>query len=94
MFPFKATLEEINKDPENYVDSIFSCLESEFLVMPKGAGFVEYPAFEGGYEALKTATNGFSVLDPVNIYPGLEPPMPCCCMSDSLADLLPVIVIR
>jgi len=69
IFPFKATLEEINKDPENYVDSIFSCLESEFLVMPKGAGFVEYPAFEGGYEALKTATNGFSVLDPVNIYP-------------------------
>jgi len=69
MFPFNATLEEINKDPENYVDSVFSCLESEFLVMPKGAGFVEYPAFEGGYEALKAATNGFSVLDPVNIYP-------------------------
>jgi len=32
MFPFKATLEEINKDPENYIDSVFSCLESEFLV--------------------------------------------------------------
>ncbi|SMD01778.1 hypothetical protein SAMN02746065_12136 [Desulfocicer vacuolatum DSM 3385] len=69
MFPFKATLEEINKDPDNYVDSVFSCLESEFLVMPKGAGFVEYPAFEGGYEALKVATNGFSVLDPAVIYP-------------------------
>jgi len=25
--------------------------------------------FEGGYEALKAATNGFSVLDPANIYP-------------------------
>ena len=69
MFPFKATLEEINKDPENYVDSVFSCLESEFLVMPKGAGFVEYPAFEIGYESLKAATSGFSVLDPVKIYP-------------------------
>jgi len=69
MFPFKASLEEINKNPENYVDSVFSCLESEFLVMPKGAGFVEYPAFEGGYEALKAATNGFSMLDPANIYP-------------------------
>lgn len=69
MFPFKATLEEINKDPENYVDSVFSCLESEFLVMPKGAGFVEYPAFELGYESLKAATSGFSMLDPVKIYP-------------------------
>jgi len=68
MFPFKATLKEINKAPENYVDSVFSCLESEFLVMPKGAGFVEYPSFEGGYEALKAATNGFSVLNPADIY--------------------------
>lgn len=57
-FPFKATLEEIISGPENYVDSVFSCLESEFLVMPKGHGFVEYPAFEGGYEALKVATIG------------------------------------
>lgn len=69
MFPFKATLEEIISDPENYVDSVFSCLESEFLVMPKGTGFVEYSAFEGGYEALKAATKGFAVLDPDKVYP-------------------------
>jgi len=41
------------------VDAVFSCLESEFLVMPKGAGFIEYPVFERGYEALKTVTKGF-----------------------------------
>ena len=40
-FPFEATPEEILRDPESYVDSVFSCLESEFLVMPKGAGFVD-----------------------------------------------------
>lgn len=69
MFPFEATPEEIRRDPEIYVDSVFSCLESEFLVMPKGAGFVEYPVFEHGYEALKAATNGFSELDLDKIYP-------------------------
>ena len=53
MFPFEVSLEEILRDPESYVDAVFSCLESEFLVMPKGAGFVEYPVFERGYEALK-----------------------------------------
>lgn len=37
-FPFEVTLEEILRDPESYVDAVFSCLESEFLVMPKGAG--------------------------------------------------------
>ncbi len=68
-FPFEATLEDIKIDPDNYINSVFSCLESEFLVMPKGNGFVEYPSFENGYEALKAATNGFSLLDPDKVYP-------------------------
>ncbi len=69
IFPFEVSLEEILRDPESYVDSIFSCLESEFLVMPKGAGFVEYSVFERGYEALKAATDGFSMFDPDKVYP-------------------------
>jgi hypothetical protein len=68
-FPFEDSWEEILRDPESYVDSVFSCLESEFLVMPKGAGFVEYPVFERGYEALKAATEGFSKLNPDKVYP-------------------------
>ena len=59
-FPFEVPFEEILRDPEGYVDAVFSCLESEFLVMPKGPGFVEYPVFESGYEALKDGTRGFS----------------------------------
>jgi len=67
-FPFEVSLEEILQDPGSYVDAVFSCLESEFLVMPKGAGFVEYPVFERGYEALKAATVGFSQLDPDKVF--------------------------
>lgn len=67
-FPFEVSSKEIRQDPERYVDAVFSCLESEFLVMPKGAGFVEYPMFERGYEALKAATAGFSVLDPDKVF--------------------------
>ncbi len=67
-FPFEASPEEIASDSEAYVDSVFSCLESEFLVMPKGQGFVEYPAFERGYEALKIATRGFAEFTPARIY--------------------------
>lgn len=59
-FPFEVSFKEILKDQNGYVDAVFACLESEFLVMPKGAGFVDYPVFERGYEALKTATKGFS----------------------------------
>jgi len=67
-YPFEVSFEEILQNPEKYVDAVFSCLESEFLVMPKGAGFVEYPVFERGYEALKAATAGFSRFEPEEIF--------------------------
>jgi hypothetical protein len=59
-FPFEATLTEITADPGPYIDAIFTSLGSEFMTMPKGPGFVEYPTFEEGYESLKRATSGFS----------------------------------
>ena len=68
-FPFEVSLDEILQAPDGYVDAVFSCLESEFLVLPKGAGLVEYPVFERGYEAPKAATAGFSRLDPDSVYP-------------------------
>jgi len=68
-FPFEATFEEILQDPEPFIDAVFSCLESEFLVMPKGVGFVEYPIFERGYEALKAATRNFTEMLPERVFP-------------------------
>lgn len=59
-FPFEATLEEIKADPGPYIASVFSCLASDFLTMPKGEGFIEYTVFEQGYETLKHATINFS----------------------------------
>ncbi len=61
-YPFEASLDEIEANPEPYVDAIFSSLESEFLVLPKGDDFLNYPQFERAYEVLKRATNGFDRL--------------------------------
>lgn len=63
-YPFEASADEVAKHADLYVDAVFSCLESEFLVMPKGNGFVEYPLFESAYEAVKIATAGFHQLEP------------------------------
>jgi hypothetical protein len=63
-FPFEASISEIDANLDDFVDAIFSSLESEFLVMPKGDGFVEYDVFEQGYEAIKRETDGFKKLDP------------------------------
>lgn len=63
-FPFEVAFKDVQTDLDQYVTAVFSCLESEFLIMPKGDGFVEYPVFAQGYEALKQATGGFRNLTP------------------------------
>lgn len=62
--PFEASLREIQNDPAPFIDSVFDCLKSEFLVLPKGPSFIEYKDFEAGYERLKAATRGFADLSP------------------------------
>lgn len=62
-YPFEATLTEVLAAPESFVDAIFSSLASEFLVMPKGEGFLEYSVFATGYEQLKKVTDGFQHFD-------------------------------
>ena len=61
-YPFEADYQEIQNDPDSFVTAVFSSLVSEFLVLPKGDGFIDYPQFEAGYEALKKATAGFAKL--------------------------------
>ncbi len=63
-FPFEVEFDELQSDLDSYVDAVFDCLKSEFLVMPKGQGFVEFPVFEKGYEALKKVTGSFRDLVP------------------------------
>jgi hypothetical protein len=58
-FPFEVPFSEVEANLDEFVTAVFSCLASEFLVMPKGIGFIDYPVFEKGYEALKQATSAF-----------------------------------
>jgi hypothetical protein len=61
-YPFEVPYKELITHIDDYVDRIFSVLRSEFLSLPKGEGFIEYPMFEDGYEALKRGTHGFTAL--------------------------------
>jgi hypothetical protein len=63
-YPFEVSFAEVQADLDTCVTAVFSCLESEFLIMPKGLGFIDYPVFEQGYEVLKQATQGFTSLEP------------------------------
>src|ERR1700688_1312910 len=57
--PFEATSDEIHSDPESFVSAVFSSLVSEFLIRPKGIGFLDYRMFEAAYETLKQVPGGF-----------------------------------
>ena len=67
-YPFEVSQDEVLANPENYVDAVFSSLASEFLIMPKGEGFLEYAAFASGYEALKSATKCFTQFTPARVF--------------------------
>ena len=66
-FPFEVSYAEVRNDPDAYVDAVFGSLESEFMVMPRGKGFVEFSTFEAGYETLKRATRGFQEVTPETV---------------------------
>ena len=75
-YPFEAGFKELQDNLDHYVDLVFSSLESDFLTMPKGPGFVEYPVFETAYEALKRITANFQSFKTKNICEALfEHPM-------------------
>lgn len=52
---------------EPLIDEVFGELTSSFLEMPKGEGFIDYPTFEKGYQALKRRTDSFAALTPENV---------------------------
>ena len=58
--PFEVPFDEVKSGLDGFVTTIFSLLQSEFLVLPRGDGFVHDLSFETGYEALKRATSEFT----------------------------------
>lgn len=66
-YPFEATPEELVTNIEYYVDGFISSLQSFFMLMPKGQGFVDFPRFLQAYEALKTGTAEFRDFSPQTV---------------------------
>jgi hypothetical protein len=71
-FPFEFGFEVVQARLDEFVSAVFSSLESEFLILPKSEGFVDYSVFENGYEALKRGTSGFVNLDPQQVLDAVQ----------------------
>lgn len=61
--PFEVEAAYLNAHLDELVTATIDDLASEFLLMPRGAGFIEYPQFREAYEVLKKATVAFTAFD-------------------------------
>ncbi|MBW1602834.1 hypothetical protein JJV70_12080 [Streptomyces sp. JJ66] len=61
--PYEVDSADIPTHLGELVQSTFDDLTSQFMLLPKGAIFLEYPEFRGGYEALRKHTDGFRAID-------------------------------
>jgi len=52
-YPFEVPYPEIEVDVDTFIDAISSTLQSSFLLLPRGPGFVAYLDFQQAYEVLK-----------------------------------------
>ncbi len=66
-YPFSIPYAEIEADVDVFVNSVFDTLQSFFLLLPQGPGFVTYQDFQQAYEVLKRHTVGFTLVESKNV---------------------------
>ena len=63
-YPFEIPYTEVETDVDAFIDAVFDTLQSSFLLLPRGPGFVTYPEFQQAYEVLKRHTAGLTLIEP------------------------------
>lgn len=88
-YPFEVSYTELQANLDSFVAVIFSALESEFLVLPKGPGFIEYPIFEQAYQTLRKATKAFTLFDPSAIMEAVRQTPLCLIVLRTMLGFTP-----
>jgi len=71
-YPFEVSYAEIEAEVDAFIDAVFDTLQSSFLLLPRGPGFVTYPEFQQAYEVLKRHTAGFTAVEPDEVMNALQ----------------------
>ena len=80
--PFELEGVELASRLDEAVDVTFGDLQFQFLVLPRGSGFIQYADFQSAYETLKAHTRGFREVNIERVWDALA------------ADALVFVVVR
>lgn len=71
-YPFEASRAEVEGHTNSFIDVVFASLQSSFLLLPRGSGFITYPDFQQAYEVLKRQTGGFVTINSEQVVAALR----------------------
>lgn len=80
--PYELTPPDLEARLDEMVASTFADLQSQFLALPKGNGFIEFADFQAAYETLKRDTAAFQEVSRDRIWRALQ------------ADALTLVILR
>ena len=87
--PFEIALADLQDRVEELVDSTFSDIQSQFLMLPRGGKFLEYHEFQSAYEALRRRTNAFSDFTESRVWSALRENSLCLLVVRTMLGLSP-----
>ena len=87
--PFEIASPDLQDYLEELVDAIFSDIQSQFLVLPRGDNFVEYPDFQTAYEVLRQRTNAFADFTESRVWSALRENSLCFGVVRTMLGLSP-----
>lgn len=87
--PFEIASPDLQDRIEELVDATFSDIQSQFLVLPMGDNFVEYPEFQTALEILRRRTNAFDDFTEISVWRALREDSLCFCVIRTMLGMSP-----
>jgi hypothetical protein len=87
--PYELNGEALEARIEEMVDATFADLQSQFLTLPKGNGFIDFIEFQNAYEVLKRETNAFRDVSRERIWAALKVDALCLVVLRTILGFSP-----
>ena len=87
--PFEVALADLQDHIEELVESTFSDIQSQFLVLPRGDNFVDYREFQTAFEVLRRRSNAFANFTESSVWSALRENSLCFAVIRTMLGMSP-----